>query len=501
VEYAVSLEGICKSFSHVQVLDNVDFHLKPGEIHALVGENGAGKSTLIKILSGALVKDNGVIRIEDKEVDIQKPLDAKMLGVQCIYQELSLIPHLSVANNIFLGMEKHIRGFVKQKEINSLAKEMMLQFGLDIDVKTEVRFLGIGQQFFTEICRCLVGDAKIVIMDEPTSAMTPVEYAHFLMTIKLLRNRNISIIYISHRLDEIFEICDSVTILRNGKCVDTRAVSDITLPEMVRLMIGKDVSSFLRKIEEKDFTNAKIVLEMRNVSTAKLKNVSLSLHEGEVLGVTGLLGAGKTEIARALFGADKLTGGSILIDNEPLRFKHPIQAMNHKLALVPEDRKGTGLFQNFSIKENISLVNLLQMVVGWIFVNRRKENQFAANAVQSFNVKARGVGEPVKYLSGGNQQKVVLAKWMSRRPRVLLLDEPTRGIDVGSKEEIYNMICELAKAGISVVLFSSELPEVITLSNRIIVLHDGVVKGEILSREATQEKILLIAVGESQSGK
>jgi ribose transport system ATP-binding protein len=373
---------------------------------------------------------------------------------------------------------------------------MMLQFGLDIDVKTEVRFLGIGQQFFTEICRCLVGDAKIVIMDEPTSAMTPVEYDHFLMAIKLLRNRNISIIYISHRLDEIFEICDSVTILRNGKCIDTRGVGDITLPEMVRLMIGKDVSNFMKKIEDRSFADAKIVLEMRNVSTSKLKNISFSLHEGEVLGVTGLLGAGKTEIARALFGADKLTGGSILIDDEPMRFKHPLQAMNQKLAFVPEDRKGMGLFQNFSIKENISLVNLVQMVMAWIFVNRKKENQFAGNAIKSFNVKAKGVGQQIKYLSGGNQQKVVLAKWMSRKPRVLLMDEPTRGIDVGSKEEIYNMICGLAKAGISVILFSSELPEVITLSNRIIVLHDGVVKGEISSHEATQEKILLIAVGE-----
>jgi len=500
VEYAVSLDGVSKSYSNVLVLDNVDFHLKPGEIHALVGENGAGKTTLIKILSGAILKDSGTIRIDDKEVDIQKPLDAKKLGVQCIYQELSLVPHLSIANNIFLGMEKHTKGLIRQKEINKAAKEMMLQFGLDVDVRTQVRHIGIGQQFFTEICRCLVSDAKIVIMDEPTSAMTPVEYEHFLATIKLLRNRNISIIYISHRLDEIFEICDSVTILRNGKVVDSRGINAITLPEMVRLMIGKDVSSFMKGIEEKDFSNAKTVLEMRNVSTDKLQNVSFALCEGEVLGVTGLLGAGKTEIARAIFGVDKLKGGSVLIDGKPVHFKHPASAINRKIVLVPEDRKGMGLFQLFTIKENISLVNLVEFIFGKIFINRRRETQFSVNAVEQFNVKYKSINQQVKFLSGGNQQKVVLAKWMARKPRILLLDEPTRGIDVGSKEEIYTMIGDLAKEGISVILFSSELPEVIALSNRIIVMHDGAVKGEIPSGEATQEKILLKAVGESQSG-
>ena len=497
MEYAVSLEGISKSFSNVLVLDNVNFRLKPGEIHALVGENGAGKSTLIKILSGAILKDAGTIRIDDKEVDIQKPLDAKKLGVQCIYQELSLVPHLSVANNIFLGMEKHTKGFIRQNEINKAAKEMMLQFGLDIDVRTEVRRLGIGQQFFTEICRCLVSDAKIVIMDEPTSAMTPVEYEHFLATIKLLRNRNISIIYISHRLDEIFQICDTVTILRNGKLVDTRPTNGITLPEMVRLMIGKDVSSFLKRTEDRDFSGTKVVLEMRNVSTEKLSNVSFVLHEGEVLGVTGLLGAGKTEIARALFGVDKLTGGSILVDGQPVNFKHPAFAMSQKIAFVPEDRKGMGLFQDFSIKENISLINLFNFIIWKIFINRNSETQFSVNTAKQFNVRYKSVNQKIRFLSGGNQQKVVVAKWMARKPQVLLLDEPTRGIDVGSKEEIYTMIGELAKEGISIILFSSELPEVISLSNRIVVLHDGAVKGEIPSGEATQEKILLKAVGDN----
>ena len=297
---AVRMENICKSFSGVKVLQDVNFTLEKGEIHALMGENGAGKSTLIKILSGAYTKDSGTIMVDGKEVDIKNPVDSKACGVQCIYQELSLAPDLSVANNIFLGQEKTKRHLVDQRGINAEASRMMEELDLHVDVKMPVSQMGIGERFFTEICRCLVGEAKIVILDEPTSAMTPKEYNHFLKTIRTLRERGISIIYISHHLDEVFEICDRVTILRDGKNVITSKISDLTMQDMIRHMIGKDVVSGRRIIEEKDFSNAPVLLEVDQVTTHKLKNVSLQLHAGEVLAVTGLLGAGKTELAEAV---------------------------------------------------------------------------------------------------------------------------------------------------------------------------------------------------------
>lgn len=496
MEYAVKMEGICKSFSGVTVLDHVDFALERGKIHALVGENGAGKSTLIKILSGAYTKDEGTITIEDKPVTINSPVDAKALGIQCIYQELSLVPHLSVASNIFLGKEDTKFGLVKQSFINREAQKIVDSLELNIDVRTEIRFLGLGEQFFTEICRCLVGNAKTVIMDEPTSAMTPNEYAQFLKTIDLLRHRGISIIYISHRLDEIFEICDAVTILRDGRIIKTSSTKEITLSEMVHYMIGKEISGHLMRIEDRDFSDAEIVLSAENLCNDKLHNVSFQLHKGEVLGVTGLLGAGKSELANALFGVDKLTAGRILINGHPVRFHHPVNSMEKRMALVPEDRKRHGLFQDFTIKENISVANLKKLQRLQLFVDRRKESEFAKTCAKDFGIKCTSIRQPIRFLSGGNQQKVVLAKWLGRLPQVLLLDEPTRGIDVGSKEEIYAIIRGMAKRGMSVLLLSSEMPEVIALSNRIIVMHDGQVKGELLSSEVSQENILLMATGE-----
>ena len=496
MEYAVRMDTICKSFSGVKVLDNVDFKLEMGAIHAIVGENGAGKSTLTKILSGAYTKDSGLIYINDKLVEITNPSDAKRNGIQCIYQELSLAPNLSIADNIFLGQELTKNGFVKQKQINKEAQKMMDDLNVRIDVRKEVSRAGIGEQFFTEICRCMVGNAKIVIMDEPTSAMTPSEYNHFLITIKLLRQKGISIIYISHRLDEIFEICDYVTVLRDGKVVSSSSTKEITLHDMIKDMIGKEITGHLKRIESRDFSNAKVLLNLDNISTHKLKNVSLTLREGEVVGVTGLLGAGKTELSNALFGIDKLTGGKIYIDGREVEFNHPNDSIKAGLALVPEDRKGKGLFQEFTVKSNISVTNLGVLEKAKLFVDKRKENQFAKDMVANFGVKCTSTGQFVRFLSGGNQQKVVLAKWIAKQPEILLLDEPTRGIDVGSKEEIYEMIKRLASQGMGVLLLSSEIPEVIALSNRIVVLHAGEVKGELSGEKATQKDILLVATGE-----
>lgn len=498
MDYAVKMEHICKSFSGVKVLQDVDFELRSGEIHGLMGSNGAGKSTLIKILSGAHKKDSGRILVEGNEVDIQSPLDSKSLGIQCIYQELSLVPHLSVANNIFLGMEKTSKGFVCQAEINRMAQEMMDNLNLNINVKTMVGRLGIGAQFFTEICRCMVGNARIVIMDEPTSAMTPVEYQHFLKTIRLLRTKGISIIYISHRLDEIFEICDRITILKDGKNRTTCKVQDITMQEMITQMVGKDASGYLRRTETGMKQDAPVILSVKGVTNSKLHDISFELKKGEILGVTGLLGAGKTELAQVLFGADRITAGSIVLNGRNCSFRHPIHAMNAGIGLVTEDRKLEGLFHDFSIKENLSIVNLEGLTRLRWFVSRRKEARFAGEKIREFQVKCASAGQRIRYLSGGNQQKVILSKWIARNPQILLLDEPTRGIDVGSKEEIYTLIRKLASEGMSLIVFSSEMPEVIALADRILVLHDGNIKGEVNAQEATQESILLMVAEDNE---
>ena len=496
MEYAVKMKGINKRFSGVIALHDVDFNLKPQQIHAIVGENGAGKSTLIKILSGAIEKDSGEIFINDLPTEISSPSDAKNQGIQCIYQELSLVPDLSVADNIFLGQEETKNGFVRSKLINQEAQKMMNDLGVKIDVRTKVKNTGIGVQFFTEICRCMIGNAKIVIMDEPTSAMTPNEYEHFLITIKQLRQKDISVIYISHRLNEIFEICDYVTVLRDGKIVQNSAIDDISLNEMVKAMIGKEAGTLLNRGKAKDFANSKVIMKLDNVSTHKLHNVSFELREGEILGVTGLLGAGKTELANVIFGNDIITEGKIYVHGEELNSRHPNDAMLKGIALVPEDRKGQGLFQNFSIKNNISISNLNKLERANIFVDKKKETTFSGDMVKRLEVKCASIAQRVRFLSGGNQQKVVLAKWVAREPKIFLLDEPTRGIDVGSKQEIYKMIKKLAELGMGVLLLTSEMEEVIAHSDRMIVLHDGMIKGILASEKATQKDILLVASGE-----
>ncbi len=493
---AVKMENICKSFSGVQVLKNVNFDLRKGEIHALMGANGAGKSTLIKILSGAHKKDSGTIIVDGKEVEIETPVDSKMCGIRCIYQELSLAPDLSIANNIFLGQERMRGKLVDQKTINQEAVRMMEDLDLHVNVRTPVGNLGIGERFFTEICRCLVGDAKIVILDEPTSAMTPKEYRHFLKTIKALREREISIIYISHHLDEIFDICDRVTVLRDGQNIATTDITDLTMQNLIYQMIGKDVVSGRRIVSEKETETAPVVLQLERVTTHKLKEVSLSLHAGEVLAVTGLLGAGKTELANTIFGEDKLNAGKILVNNQEVKISHPQDAMRLGIALVNEDRKGKGLLQDNSIKQNISLSNLEQMCHYGCFVDRKKETAVGKEIADKLSVKCTGIEQLVRYLSGGNQQKVVLAKWLLRKPRILILDEPTRGIDVGSKDEIYQMIASLAGQGIAILLLSSEIAEVLSLAHRILIMKDGEIRGERSGNGTTENEILMIAAGE-----
>ncbi|MGI6580571.1 MAG: sugar ABC transporter ATP-binding protein [Saccharofermentanales bacterium] len=492
MEYILEMTNINKSFSGVQVLNDINFKLKKGEIHALLGANGAGKSTLIKILSGAHLKDSGTIKINGEVVNITNPVEAKNLGVQCIYQELSLIPDLTIAQNIFIGKEELNGIFLNHEIMNKKAKELMNDLEIDVDVKTKVRDLGIGHQFFTEICRCLIGNASIVIMDEPTSAMSPIEYKQFLKTIRLLRNRDISIIYISHHLDEIFDFCDSITILRNGFNQLSTTVASVNKRTVIEEMVGEDVSDYLEREYLGEFGNVEPILKVENVSTEKLKDVSFMVKTGEIFGVTGLLGAGKTELGNVIFGVDKFDKGNITFDGNEFSHDSIQDRIDMGIGLVPEDRKTSGLFQEFSIKDNVSLLNLNLFKTLNLFINRKKEAEFSDRFAKDLNVKFNNLNDKVRFLSGGNQQKVVLAKWISKNLKLLILDEPTRGIDVGSKEEIYSLIRKLAREGLTIIVMSSEVPEIIALSERILVLHNGQSKGILNGDDATESDILTL---------
>lgn len=488
----LEMSEINKSFSGVNVLNDINFILRKGEIHALLGANGAGKSTLIKILSGAHQKDSGTIKINNKVVNIENPAHAQTLGIQCIYQELSLIPDLTIAQNIFIGREETRGIFLNHEDMNNKAKELMDDLEINVDVKTKVRNLGIGHQFFTEICRCMIGHANIVIMDEPTSAMSPIEYKQFLKTIRLLRKRDISIIYISHRLDEIFDFCDSITILRNGENQLTTSVKSIDKKNVIEEMVGEDVSDYLEREHIGDFANVEPILKIKNLFTDKLNNISFTVKKGEIFGVTGLLGSGKTELANVLFGIDKYDKGIITFEGNKCLISSIKKRIDVGIGLVPEDRKTSGLFQEFSIKNNVSLLNLNLLKILKIFINRKKEANFSNKYANDLNVKYNSISQKVKFLSGGNQQKIVLAKWISKNPKLLILDEPTRGIDVGSKEEIYTLIRQLAREGITVIVMSSEVPEILALSERIMVLHNGKSKGILNGNHATEGDILTL---------
>ena len=493
MEYAVRMEKICKSFSGVEVLHDVDFDLRVGEIHALVGANGAGKSTLIKILSGALHRDAGRIDIDGEEVHFKTPSDAKAYGIQTVYQELSLISNFTIAHNIFLGREETRYGFVNDDYIVKTSTDIVKELHLDIDVKRKISDVSIGLKIMTEICRCLVGDAKIVILDEPSTVMSLEELKNFKAFIMRLKQKGISIIYISHRISEIFELCDRVTVLRDGYMIDTLNVSETTHEDLVKLMIGKSMKEHLKKQRATDKHTNPNLITLEHVSNELLKDISFSVKKGEIIGVTGLLGAGKTELARAMFGADAITEGKILIHNKKVSLNHPNTAKKFNIGYVPEDRKLHGLFRGLSIRHNIAVSNLKRLNRLKLFVDEKKEKQFITEQIKNFNVKCESVEKLINSLSGGNQQKAVLAKWLGGEPELLLLDEPTRGIDVGAKEEIYDLIRNISKEGVSIVIFSSEIDEILALSDRIIVLSKGTISG--ISSDFDEEAILLKSTG------
>ncbi len=492
------MEGISKTFPGVQALDRVDFEAYSGEVMALVGENGAGKSTLMKILSGAYRKDAGRIYVDGKRVEIQDPYHAQLLGISTIYQELNVTPNQTVAQNIFLGREIKRKGilgklgFVDKKEMEKRAKEILDRVGANIDPKELVKNLSVAQRQMVEIAKALSLDAKIIIMDEPTSALGPEEVEKLFEIIRQLKEHGIAIIFISHRLEEIFKIADRITILRDGKMVGLMSRDEATFDKVIYLMVNRPLGDMFKKEE---VSKGKPLLDVKNLKSEIIKDVSFTLYEGEILGIAGLVGSGRTELVRLIFGADPKISGEIYLNGEKVEIQSPEDAVKHGIGLVPEDRQNQGLILKMSVRENIGVTIIRKILKFLGFIDKNKLTEIAENFVKRLNIKTPSIFEKVLYLSGGNQQKVVLAKWLASNPKVLILDEPTRGIDVGAKAEIHAIMSQLAKTGIGIIMISSEIPEILAMSDRILVMSEGKIVAELPRSEATQEKIMAYASG------
>jgi ABC-type sugar transport system ATPase subunit len=499
----LQMRGIKKAFPGVQALDGVDLEVRSGEVMALVGENGAGKSTLIKILSGAYTADAGEIYIKGQPVKIVDPKHARDLGVSVIYQELILAEQISVAENIFAGREIVNRfGFIDYGTMYKNAQKWLDELHIkNVDPRDEIRRLSIARKQMVEIAKALSLDSSIIVMDEPTSSLPTAttnpnevnEVQVLLSTIRKLRDRGKALIYISHRMEEIFRISDRITVMRDGKLIGVRKTSETTPKEIISMMVGRNLEDMYGKASEQKI--GQTVLEVKNLNQGKrLKNISFKARSGEILGVAGLVGAGRTELAKAVFGADHRDSGEILVDNKPVRIRVPMDAIEAGLGYLPEDRKMQGLFLQKAITTNISAANIGSISKNG-FIQDNNERNLAQEYVRQLNIRTPSIDQFARNLSGGNQQKVVIAKWLSVKPKVLIVDEPTRGVDVGAKIEIYNLLRKLAAEGVAVVMISSELPEILGMSDRIIVIREGHLAGELDREAATEETIMAMATG------
>ncbi len=488
----LEMKGIKKSFPGVRALKGVDFSVQKGEVHSLMGENGAGKSTLIKVLTGIYNMDCGEIHFDNKPLDNENSLQVQKAGISTIYQELNLIPHLSVAENIFLGREPKKFGAIDWKAITVRAKELMDSFGVNIDVKQPVKSLSTAYQQITAIVRAVSVESKLVIMDEPTSSLDKGEVELLFGIIKKLQNKGVSIVFISHRLDEIFEISNRITILRDGELVGAYDAKDLDHLKLVSLMIGRDASQIVNNkwAAASCNTAGEVILKANNlISGNKLKNASIEIREGEGVGIAGLLGSGRTEMLKVLFGADKSYTGYIEMDGKKVRLKNPTHAISSKVAFLSENRKIEGIIPNMSVKENLSLV-LLPQISKMGIISKKKEEEVVETYIKRLKIKTPNMNQKIKNLSGGNQQKVLLARWLATQPKLVMMDEPTRGIDVGAKSEIEKLIKELIDEGISVLMVSSEFDELIRNSSRIVVFRDGMNVAELCLEECTENNII-----------
>jgi ribose transport system ATP-binding protein len=494
VSTLVEMSGIAKSFGPVTVLKNVAFSLAAGEIHALMGENGAGKSTLMKILTGLYQADAGKIQVAGEPVQIHSPRQAEALGIAIMHQELNLIPELTVAENLFLGREQTLgrSGILNSGRMRELARQYLSRLAVDLDPDAEVGSLSIGQQQMVEIARALSLNARVLIMDEPTAALSEREIDALFAVIRELREDGVGIVYVSHRMEEIFALCDRISVLRDGEFVGTERIAETSLDHVVQMMVGRELGE---RFPKREVSHGAERLRVENLSDeGNISGINFTVHAGEVLGIAGLMGAGRTEIARVLFGLNKRVSGKIFVDGKEARINKPADAIAYGVGFVTEDRKAQGLVLELSVRENITLSAVPTFGRSGI-VSRSEEKNLVARCIDLLKIRTRDAELEVKSLSGGNQQKVVLAKWLNLKPRVLILDEPTRGVDIGGKAEIYQIINQLAFEGVAVVVISSELPEVLGISDRILVMHEGRMAGELATAGASQESIMHLATG------
>jgi ribose transport system ATP-binding protein len=467
----LSIRDVSKAFPGVKALDRVSLEVFPGAVHGIVGENGAGKSTLMKILSGVYEKDSGEVVFDGASIDRTTPQESMRMGLSIIYQELNLVNTMSVGENVFLGRftESGGRGGVHAK-----ARALLDSIGCKVDTHRQVSELSVSDKQMVEIAKALSFDSKLIIMDEPSSSLTNDEMDKLITIIHDLKSKGIAIIYISHKLDEIFGFCDVVTVMRDGHVIDTRDVSSINRNEMIAMMVGRTIEN---EYPPRPDCAGETILEIKGITTRKLRDVKLTLRKGEILGLVGLVGSGRTELVRALFGADRVAGKSILLDGNPVEINCPIDAIELGLAMVPEDRKLQGLLLGFSVEQNISLAVLARLTKRG-FIDAKQESSVSERQIKALNVKTPSGKTKIRSLSGGNQQKAILGRWLEMTPRVLVLDEPTKGIDVGAKYEIYLLMKKIVEDGGSIILISSELPEVLHMSNRVNTICDGRINGE-----------------------
>ncbi|MEI6385685.1 MAG: sugar ABC transporter ATP-binding protein [Spirochaetota bacterium] len=493
----LEMRGIRKAFPGVQALDGVSFDLRVGEVHALVGENGAGKSTLMKILSGVYQPDGGEIVLGGTTVSIANPRYAQELGIAIVHQELSLFQNLTVAENIFSGNMPSTGplGLEDRGKANRIAKEILARFDLPIDPSTPVASLSIGQQQVVEICKALSQKACLVILDEPTSSLTDHETELLFKTIRQLADEKIPVVYISHRLEEISHIADRVTVLRDGQLVGSRIVGEIDLGTIVRMMVGRNLE-LGSLYGTGEIQREAVLLQVEGLCCAgRFEDVSFDLRSGEILGMAGLVGAGRTDVALAIFGALATTGGTVLFEGKARAIRSPHEAVTAGIAYLPENRGLDGIFHSLSIRENISVTSLDDYARFGI-LDRRRETKAAQDFVDRLNIQLTGLEKAVSNLSGGNQQKVILGRWLAIHPKLLIVDEPTKGIDIGAKQEIYLLLHKLAQEGVGIIMISSEMPEVLGLSDRILVMHEGRLAGILKHDEASEERVMMLATGQ-----
>lgn len=497
-DYMLRVREISKSFSGVKALDNIHFDLKKGEVHALMGENGAGKSTFMKILIGLVTPDSGEVLLENESLIGSNVNETLKKGISMIHQEILIIPELTVAQNIFLGREREVSGksgmlsgWLNDSDINQRAAALLDRMGVNIAPKAKMKHLSVAQMQMVEIAKAISNDAKVIIMDEPTSAISDKEVETLFQIIRDLKAEGVSIIYISHKMDEIFRISDTITVLRDGKYIGTKSAAELDQNALIAMMVGREIGQMF---PEATRPVGQEVLSVRNLGKAgKFSNISFHVKSGEILGLAGLMGAGRTEIARAIFGMDEWDEGEITMKEMPLRARTPREAIDRGIGYVSEDRKGLGFIPSMSVKDNITLSSMSNHRKGG-FIDTHSEQSVTEKMIADLKIKTAGTGQHVTYLSGGNQQKVVIGKVLLASPEIIILDEPTRGVDVGAKFEIYKLIRSLADRGMAIIMISSELPEILGLSDRILVLSKGKQTALLSKAEATQEVIMRYAV-------